>query len=257
MVSEDFEEVDNDIDLSLDDEELETPELPEPEPDEEDDQDYSKKVNKRIGKIVAQRNRERDQRLAEQSRREAIEQENMELRQALQQQRETTDQSTLEQLRKQKKDALEIDDYDAIVDIDEKIMDHKTRQAPVFEPQPEPQPQPVAEVPEALQSWQQDNQWVFDPNHPKTVKANALYAKLLDSGFEPDDPDTFKELDKKLKREVPPPTPSPDRGQVTAIGGTQFTVEDKRLMPEFGLDPDNKEHRRQWAISKKQAAANG
>ena len=240
---------DDDIDIVVDEDEqvavdTESQDTESQDDDSSDDKDYSKKVQQRISKVVQQRNIERD-------RRAALEKENNELREALHKNNAKASDDTIAQLKKQKVDALEIGDYQAVSDIDDQLMDYRTQQ-----PVQETQQQPQAELPKTLTDWQQKNQWVFDNNNPKTKKANEIYAALLDEGYDDNDPDLFSELDKKLKRQIPPPTSSPDRGQVTAGNGVQFTAQDKELMTEFGLDPNNQVHRKQWAISKK-AANNG
>jgi hypothetical protein len=240
----DSEQYEDDIDLSVDDDEeiIET-EAEEPEA-EDDDTDYSKKVQKRIGKVVQQRNVYRD-------RTEKAESENEQLRAKLAEFDSSSAKAELAVLRQQKIDALEVGDYEAYADIDDKLADIKAK--PVYQaPEQQEYQEPIAQQ---LVDWQQKNKWIFDSDNPRTKKANDIFFSLLDEGYEKDDPELYKIVDRKLRREVPPPAGLPDRGQVS-VSSSNFTSQDKTLMAEFGLDPSNKAHRTQWAISKK-AANNG
>jgi hypothetical protein len=273
MASDDFEDDQNDfdsdietgIDTGLDDDnhefdgdepgldaedKLDTEETPK----ERSAREHRETAQQRINKVIAERNIERDARLR-------LERENAELRQQQQEREHEYDKSTLEQLREKKLEALALDDFQAIVDIDEKIMELKARPTTTYVTGPatppaadtgnEPEP---PYIPEAMDAWQQKNAWIFEDNNPRTVKAKRLYNKLLDDGFDPEDTDTFAELDKQLKRQIPPPSNSPDRGQATPTGTIQFTNEDKKLMIEVGMNPNEPDHRKRWLQSKKEVA---
>jgi hypothetical protein len=243
IVIDDDQSIDTDESLESDQAEAKAADL------EDEDLDYSKKVQKRIKTVVQQRNIERDARAA-------AEAENARLRQELEEHRKSIAEKEIADLKQQKLDALAIEDHQAVVDIDEKIMDHKTRQnAAPTRSEPTQQQQTVKQS-DALAEWQSRNKWVFEDTNPKTLKANQIYNKLLERGFDPDDPDTYAEIDKRMAREVPMPSGGrPDRGETSASSGgvVPFTPEDKALMVEFGLDPSNKAHRTQWAKSKKEA----
>ena len=241
----DSEQYEDDIDLSVDDEEeIIEAEVEGDEPEaEDDDNDYSKKVQKRIGKVVQQRNIYRD-------RTEKAESENEQLRAKLADLDSVSKKSELAALRQQKIDALEVGDYEAYADIDDKLADIKAK--PVYQA---PQEQQAEQEPIAQQliDWQQKNKWIFDSDNPRAKKANEIFFSLLDEGYEKDDPELYKIVDQKIRREAPPSAGLPDRGQVSSAGSASFTQQDKTLMAEFGLDPNNKAHRTQWAIAKKAA----
>lgn len=250
-------DVDDDQEAITQDEETEESDSGDVKPDDssqdDDDSQYSTKVQKRINKVVQQRNIERDKRVA-------LEQEAAKLREQLNKLQTDTAKETIAQLKQKKLEALEIDDHQAVLDIDEQLMEQKLREQYQRETPPtqeqDQQGNYSLELPKAMDDWQTANQWIFDDTDPKTAKAKQIYAELINEGFDAEDPDTFVELDKKLNKQpraAPPPTSPPDRGQVTESGQFQFTSKDKELMQEFGLDPNNKEHRKQWAISKKEA----
>lgn len=219
--------------------------------DEEDDiESYGRRVQKRINKLHYKHAK------AE----ERWQKENSELRAKLEEierrqneQNQERDNLSLEAQRKEllarRKDALEIADYDELNDIDEKLMDIKLQANKPEPPRQQPKAEPQQDIPEynaAMAAWQDRNQWAFDPNQAsRTQKANSLLQKLLDKGYEVDEPETYEQLDKLLKREAPPPVGAPDRGNVTG-NEKGFTAEDKRLMREFGLDPDDAKARKLW-----------
>jgi hypothetical protein len=164
---------------------------------------------------------------------------------------------------------LEIGDYDDLLSIDDELMEIKLqlRQPPEpAAPKPTPvelerepirqvyqEPTPTANTPQAQQDWENSNQWIYDEKQkPRLDKANKIFKELLDDGYDLDDPDTFVQLDKRLKREVPPSPGAPDRGQVIGSDSkTGFTAEDKRRMAAWGLDPDDPKHRKEWIKNRK------
>ena len=256
-----FEEEDDDTLIEQELPEEETLEINEEEPPKEEDEkeSYSKRVQKRIDKMAYERNIERDKRMelerkiaAQEAEIEAIKQ----AQSALHEERQTKQVDQQKQdLLNQRKEYLEIGDYDEVNRIDEELIDIKlkSRQQPEpvkREPEPEPQ-QPQAYVPEAMKAWYQANQWVYDPNQKARLdKADAIYNKVLEEGYDPEDPETFQEIDKRLKRVVPPPVTGPDRGQVTGDDKTSFSAQDKRDMENWGLDPNNAQHRKEWIKQK-------
>jgi hypothetical protein len=266
-MSEDYNEfLESDTPILEDVSDHETPEDDEdktsPIQEQEDDKEaYSKRVQKRIDKLAYERNIERE-RVAK------LEAEIEELKQH--REKEVVAQTAQEidaqrkKLLQKKKDALETGDYDAVVDLDEKLIDLKTQQQkqPIFDENSKPEvkqqpqsPQPI--IPKAMVDWEAKNQWVYEQsNKEKVDKANALLEVLRLDGYELDDPDTYAELDRRLTKQriTPPPTGAPDRGQLS--GGskdTQFTSKDKQLMRDWGLDPDNAKHRAEWIKNRSKA----
>jgi len=256
------------------------PETPKETPKEEDDdkESYSRRVQKRLDKLVYERNVEREARAKDAEELAAFRTEQAELKAQIEELRqyrkkEAEDQSIqeLESKRKallqRKKEALEINEYDEVVEIDDELMELKiqSRQQkpePVVQKQtppptppatPEQEPAPVANTPQAQQNWETNNAWIFDVNQkPRLEKANKIFRELLDDGYDLDDPDTYVQLDKKLKRETPPPAGAPDRGQVVGSNSkTAFTAEDKKRMAAWGLDPNDPRQRQEWIKNRK------
>lgn len=254
-----FEEEDDDnvIEQELPEEEITEEEPPKEEDDEKES--YSKRVQKRIDKLAYERNVERDKReqlerkiAAQEAEIEAIKQ----AQSALHEERQTKQVDQQKQdLLNQRKEYLEIGDYDEINRIDDALIDLKLKTRPAPEPvkresTPEPEA-PQAYIPDAMKAWYQSNQWVYDPNQKARLdKADAIYNKVLAEGYDPEDPDTYQEIDKRLKRVVPPPGTGPDRGQITGDDKTSFTAQDKRDMENWGLDPTNAQHRKEWIKQK-------
>jgi len=277
---EDDEDLDKVAELIKEVEPEATKELPK-EPKKEDDDDkesYSRRVQKRLDKLVYERNVEREARAKDAEKLAALNAEQEELKAQIEELRqhrkkEIEDQSTqeLESKRKallqRKKEALEIGEYDEIVEIDDELMELKIqsrqpKSVPVVQkqtPQPatpeptQPEPAPVANTPQAQQNWETNNAWIFDVNQKSRLeKANKIFRELLDDGYDLDDPDTYVQLDRKLKRETPPPAGAPDRGQVVGSNSkTAFTAEDKKRMAAWGLDPNDPRQRQEWIKNRK------
>jgi len=243
--------------------------------DKEEKEAYSRRVQKRLDKLVYERNVEREERKKERDERERITQELKaeieELRQSRQKEELEKSNQSIDQKRQEliqrKKEALEIDDHDEIILIDDELMELKIKSKSQAEKTPEPkQPQPVRqeqapppkqeeapppnvpEIPEAQRVWEGNNPWLFDANQKSRLeKANKLFHSLIQDGYDADDPDTFTQLDKLLKRESPPPTAPPDRGTVVGQNkNTAFTQEDRKKMRDWNLDPDDPKQRSAW-----------
>ena len=71
--------------------------------------------------------------------------------------------ATIEQLKNQKKEAIETGDVDAVDRIEGQLDQLK-----VIE-------KPVSQKPAAVLLWEAKNTWINEPNNPKTLEANALY----------------------------------------------------------------------------------
>ncbi len=244
----------------------EVEEEPKPKEEEDEKESYSKRVQKRLDKLVYERNVERELRAKEAedfkagqaALRAELEELKSHRRKEVETQTKQEHDEKLKELRQRRKDAFEIGDYDDVNVIDDEIMEiklqeRKQKPEPVAEqtqPEParQPEPEPVANTSPAQSAWEQNNQWIFDQNQKSRLdKANKIFKELLDDGYDADDPDTFAQLDKKLRRETPPAAGAPDRGQVVGTNQkTSFTSEDKKKMVAWGLDPDNAAHRKEW-----------
>ena len=245
--------------------------------DDYDRKEYSKRVNKRIDKLTYERNIERE-RVA------ALEATVAELKKNHDEKIQSQTHQELEQERndliKRKKDALEIEDYDEIVKIDDQLMDLKVREKlpPVQQSTQSKEPE-VDARPQALTAWEAQNPWVYDAQYkPYLDKANEILDELTGYGYDLSEQETFDELDKRLQRlaqvqetqtkqaiddpetkqkpntkprVTPPPTGGVERGEIT--GGSDqstFTKQDRRMMQEWGLNPDNARERAAWIKNK-------
>jgi hypothetical protein len=232
--------------------------------DEDDKESYSRNVKKRIDKLTYQKNI-----AIEKTAR--LEAENQEIRRRLdeiskmqQDDLEKRNKSSQDQKRQdlieRKKIALEMGDYDDVIKIDDELFDLKinqqsqTNQQPRHEQPPQQQPteQQQVYIPDAQQAWQEKNAWIYDANNPRSEAAKKIFADMVEKeGFDYADHETYDILDKRLKRQVPPTSGGPDRGQVTvAKTGVKFTSEDRIKMRDWGLDPENPAHRAEWLRNK-------
>lgn len=223
---------------------------PEP-PKDEEKEEFSRRVNKRIDKLVYERNVAREENAKLLARLEALEQ-------ARQKEDEERSKQSFESRKREaiqrKIDAMEIGDHagaaEADADLISVIAEEKS-----YKPT-QPQPKPVANQPSAEDQWVAANQWVHDPTQKQRYdKANKIFLELINEGYDRDDPDLYAEMDTRLAksdkpRTAPPPTGAPDRGQAVGSQGKTFTAQDKQKMRDWGLDPDNESHRKEWIRNK-------
>lgn len=261
-MTEELDESNVELDDDLGQEELEQniedvsnePEEKQKAEEEDERQAYSRRVQKRIDKMHYKHQVELEKRDKEI---EALKNKFIEFESSYQEQAHKQNTESLESKQKdlwaRRKEALEIGDYDTLNEIDKDLLEIKvkqnaepksSRQESPPERQTDNQPAPV--VNHALEAWQLKNQWVFDQKQTARLKkANDVFQEVLNDGFDIEEPETYDEIDKRLKRVLPPPTGAPDRGQVTS--NTQgFTAEDKKLMREFGLNPNDAQARKLW-----------
>lgn len=257
---------DEEIDIGNNDQEVldDAPEQQQESDDQagaDDKETYSRKVQKRIDKLVYERKLEQE--LRQKETRELMariaELEGRTLQQ--EHEKQTSELSNQRQaLFEQRKEALEIGDYDKVNELDDKLMDLKiamTKTAGQKQPAPKQQSQqpPVnseTEIPKAQAVWEQNNPWVFDSSQKSRLeKAQSVFNELLKNGYSASDPETFDILDSRLKRQSPPSAPVDRSGIVGDVNGKEsFSADDKTLMRKWGLDPDNADHRKQWIKNK-------
>lgn len=280
---EDDLEDEDDSDEEDDDDEDE-PEDDEPEDDEDDDDEdekYSKKVQKRI-------DRERElRRVAEQKADARIRkmERRMKLRDAKDDLRdeERKADSKLRKLRKQKVDALEEGETAKAVDIDEEILDIKselkTKQAEVkqLEDNIDTDDGEDAGVPAKGQEWLAKYPEFHTNAQFKDVvlSADRMVARR---GLDKNTDKYYEEIEKIIEVQFPeivkPRTvkrrtkkKKTTRRKKPAVGGTQragtrkrtsskrrsvirLTKTDQEQMRNFGLDPKNPVHAKEWAANK-------
>lgn len=119
------------------------------------------------------------------------------------------------------------------------------------EPAPKKQDEPYYS-PLAYQ-WLEKNPWAQQGNNFRVV--NDIYQKIQNEGFNVDDPETYEELSSRV-RQAANKRPQQaagisDQDHVsTRRAGSQFTDEDRRSMRRIGLDPDNKLERTEFLLQK-------
>jgi len=216
-------------------------------------EEFGKKVQKRIDKLVYERNVEREQRLELERRLSQIEGRFKEEEQAKQ---ASSQESKLAELKAKKAEYFDIGDHEAAANIDEELLELKLQQRESQRQAPTPQAQPEqAEIPEAQIAWLEQNDWYHNPRKAQQAqKANETYLALVSEGYDPDDEDTYRELDKRIHavRQAAPPPAAPDRGGITGNSRqVKFTQEDAATMRNWGLDPNDMKARKVWIANKR------
>ena len=199
--------------------------------DEELDQ-YSQSVQKRIRELTAKRHAAAEEAQAAVQYAQQIQAENNQMKQRLQQMSvgyNTEAEGRLKAQESQAKralaEAMEAGDYEKVADAQEaisKIAIAKERvrvqkakiakqqqvakqQAQVAQQQPQPQQQaaPQQAPDPKLQSWLGKNEW-FGQDRLMTRAAQAIHEQLvLEEGFDPTSDDYYKEIDTRMRREMP------------------------------------------------------
>ena len=158
--------------------------------------------------------------------------------------------------------------FDEADAIDEKM--HNLRTKKVLREQqstqaPAQQEPAQAAIPQAQQTWLEQNDWFYNPaKAAQKQKANEAYLKLLDEGFDPEDSDTYQELNQRIGMTEKPKPPAvrppsgvgPDRG--SAVGernGVKFSDIDAAKMRRWGLDPNDASQRAEYLKNKGSVAA--
>lgn len=199
--------------------------------DEELD-NYSQSVQKRIRELTAKRHAAAEEAQAAVQYAQQIQAENNQMKQRLQQMSvgyNTEAEGRLKAQESQAKralaEAMEAGDYEKVADAQEaisKIAIAKERvrvqkakiakqqqvakqQAQVAQQQPQPQQQaaPQQAPDPKLQSWLGKNEW-FGQDRLMTRAAQAIHEQLvLEEGFDPTSDDYYKEIDTRMRREMP------------------------------------------------------
>jgi len=252
MADPDFVEIDDDPQESEPKDEPETKPVKKDKTDE--DEDYSRKVQKRIDKLVAERNIERQRAQELQDRLERIEHRFAESDAYYER---ANQEDKVKQLRKAKIEAMEMGEFDRVADIDDEIMELRTKPKPVQQRQQTVPQQQAPELPEAQQAWLAENDWFYNPHKAALKeKANQTYLKLVEEGFDPEDSETYAELDKRLnvkRTQAAPPPAGVNRGSATTSSGNagKFTADDARFMRDWGLDPNDPQARAEFLKQKR------
>jgi len=162
-------------------------------------------------------------------------------------------------LRAEKKEALEIGDYDRVTEIDDALMDarlNSQRQPVQQQPVQQQVQQPTQpEIPPAQAAWMARNQDIInDPD--KVAKTDRIIKQLHDNGFR--DEALWKQLDKNIHR-VRPPAQAGNGVGSSEVGNNStqgLTRADIEHIKELGYDYKDKSVQQNYLKSKR-SAANG
>ena len=267
------EEVPVDIDLSVEANEPEIEAETEPvEPEtvqqskddgkQDEAEEYGKKVNKRINKLVAERNIERDENTKLRERLDKLEKSQYE---ATQERVNSDIDSRVADIKRRKMAYMDDGEHEKAEELNDEMLDLKIKRNQQSQPKPEVQPEQQYQQseqyqqPQAEAEWNKNNEWfTSNSNSHRANYAKALYADLLQEGYDPNNADLYSELDERLgnkpplQREKPPLQAVPDRGTVTGSSKqVKFTQRDTQIMRDYGLDPNNTDHRKAWLENKK------
>lgn len=287
-----------DDDLELDDEIETSEESPggesNPEPDEhhdddvspetqrrasDDDADYSQRVKKRIDKEVARRKaaEERETRLSAQLAALHADISAMKVRNAAAdaQAAEGTLQAKLQSARQRLQQAKLDQDVDAELSArdeydDLRSQEREFRNQTRLAQQQQERAQP-GQLATGTAQWLERNNWYTTGANPQLARMAAMLDESLqEEGYDPNDPEMYVELNRRLKSAVPKSAsiigemkpaaprqrdPGPPSGTSSADStGTpsvkrKLTRDDLARMQQFGLDPNDKEARRAWLVN--------
>jgi len=114
------------------------------------------------------------------------------------------------------------------------------------------------EIPEVQMDWMRENKR-FNRDVGYTAYVNEEFDKLLEDGYDPEDQELYDQLDTVIGRSKPkakparrPAAPPPNSGTAPAGASkvSRLTKDDLSRMEEWGLNPDNKEERKEWLANK-------
>lgn len=203
-------------------------ETSEEEPGEEkkdEYEDYSKNVQKRIATLTKKM---REQERAAESAyayAKSLQDENVKLKESTTQLNSNYQTEAENRLKSQRaqannvlKSAYQEQDWDKVtkaqeildkITVEESKLQFTKMQAPSVEsaqaqviPNPLEQPQQTVEPDPKAEEWAQKNEW-FGADEPMTLVAFNIHNKLLEQGFDPDDPMYYDEIDKQMRVEFP------------------------------------------------------
>ena len=253
------------------------------EEDEDEGESYSKKVKARIDRERRRANRERERREALESRltrlesRAKVDADEKEFESF-----KATTEAKLAELRAKKKEAIENGDTDAQIDLDEKILDArsdlKVREARVKEAKEVTRDEgeigdgiDLSKMPPKAREWidrhprfkndarfrrivlAADNLVSGRGLNPNTERYYDAIEKIVADDF-PDEFGKSKRKDRDERKGRKPVVTNGRRNQGAAEhrkpGRVKITADDKARMSQFGLDPENPQHLREWAANK-------
>lgn len=228
---------------------------------QDETEEYGKRVQKRINKLVYQVKSTEDENVDLKSRLANVE---ARLKEQDNARSKEEYEVNAKRIKAKKAELFEEDDFDGAAELDDELLDLKLKQREQNTQQtPKKQGEQNTNVqdkplPKEQEKWLDQNDWFFNPSkNDKKQEANNTYLDMLDEGYDPDDSKTYVELDKRIKnvrpqKEVTPPTNAPDRGG--AVGSSKqvkFTRADADAMAAWGIDPNNVEARKMWLNNKR------
>lgn len=183
----------------------------------------------------------------------------------------TSDKNTidaeLQDLKKQKRVALEEMDFEKLDELDDKIYDlRRKKEQPIErsqEPERQQQPQTQSLQNKKLQSQieyeTENSDWIFEDGEnydpSRVVKANTIAERLVAAGYNPKDKKFWALVDANLNKQGRA-MPSGESGgsQSQSRSSGNLTNADKELMRRFGGDPSNQEDVSLYLQTKQQQA---
>jgi len=260
------DELDTELESNDESVELENVEQNNDDGKHEEDEGYGKKVQKRINKLVAERNITKEENNQLRGRLEQLE-----LRAHDDDSKREADEvgEKISELKRRKLELMDEGSYADAEELNDELLDLKIKQksnTPAKQVVQEQQSnadtqhnQANQELPEAQANWIADNDWYGKGSKAKSNYANEVYQELVAEGYDPQDEDTYGELDKRLgnttkkkSNERPPSGNAPNRGSVVGSnsGQTKMTNRDVSMMRDFGLDPNDAGQRKEWLKNK-------
>ena len=125
------------------------------------------------------------------------------------------------------------------------------------------------DIPAEAKKWLAKNPWFGKEAHKeKREFAKSQHALIESMGYEHTSPKYFEELDRRMKRQYPEMYKEKPRKQTSVTvghvaqsspkanaGKVTWDKKDAAIMRDYKLDPNNKDHRREWALTKAKIAA--
>jgi hypothetical protein len=140
----------------------------------------------------------------------------------------------LETLKAEKKKAFEEGDADAIIEIDEKILETKEQAKQAERADAEQIKQEAQELHPEFKAWVDRNAW-YAQSAPMKAFADALGADLATKGLSPSE--VLKEVEKQVKEEFPQKFRNPNKDKPGAVEGAS----NKAARPTNGYQPTDME----------------
>lgn len=178
-----------------------------------DDPEYSKKVQRRIKKLVDQRKESEARASRLEAENNAMMQRLEKLEQGSQSQQENQFVQRYEQTKLALKKAVEEGDTDAQVDFQEQLADMRAairvnemqrQQAPAPQAPPPPPQQQAPEIPDSAKKWIRKNDWFKASGYEReTLFAKSIDVQLEMEGYDKESDEYYVELTRRLQKTFP------------------------------------------------------